>query len=70
MPTDRVQKVFEVGSLVSVVGRVTAIAGTPAQPTVTITTKYANFAGSTTSIGPVDAIQVIVEDTVPQFGNA
>lgn len=70
MPVDRVQRNFEVGSLVSIVGRVTAIGGTPAQPTVTITTKYANFAGSTTSVGPVDAIQVIAEDSVPIVGNA
>jgi len=70
MPTDRVQQVFEVGSLVSIVGRVTAIGGTPAQPTVTITTKYAGFDGNTDSVGPVDSIQVVVDKSVPQSGNA
>jgi hypothetical protein len=70
MPLDRIQQNFEVGTLVSIVGRVTAIGGTPAQPTVTIQTKYASFAGSTTSVGPVDSIQVIVETQIPIAGNA
>lgn len=67
---DRLQQWFDVGSNVMIVGRVTAIGGTPANPTVTITTKYANFSGSTSSVGPVDSIQVVLADEVPLAGSA
>lgn len=66
MPTDRLQRQFEVGSLVSVVGVVTAIGGTPAQPTVTISTKYVGFDGNPDTVGPVDSIQVVLENEVPR----
>lgn len=65
MPTDRIQRQFEVGSIVSIPGRVTAIGGTAAQPTVTISTKYTGFDGNPDTLGPVDSIQVITEDDVP-----
>jgi len=70
MPTDRLQQNFDVGSIVMIVGRVTSIAGTVTQPTVTITTKYANFAGNTVSVGPVDSICVVLGDEVPVSGSA
>jgi len=56
--SDRIQSQFEVGNIVNVPILVTAIGGTPAQPTVTGTTKYAGFDGNTDNI-TVDAIQVI-----------
>lgn len=70
MPSDRLQQSYDVGSVVMIVGRVTAIGGTPAQPTVTIQTKYAGFNGSTVSVGPVDCIQVVLGDEVPLAGSA
>jgi hypothetical protein len=49
MATGRLQGQIAVGDVIKIVGVVTAIAeGT--QPTVTITTKYPNFAGAKTSI--------------------
>ena len=59
MPSDAIQGQFSVGDVVNVPITVTSIGGTTSQPTVTGTTKYAGFNGSTDSIGPVDAIQVI-----------
>lgn len=61
MPTDRLQSEIAVGQVVNVPIIVTAIGGTSAQPTITGTTKHKNFAGANTSIGPVDAIQVVVD---------
>ena len=59
MPDDAVQNKFSVGDIVNVPIRVTAVGGTPSQPTVTGTTEYEGFDGNTDSIGPVDAIQVV-----------
>lgn len=59
MPTDRIQSPFTVGQIVNVPIVVTAIGGTTVEPTITGTTKYAGFNGSTDEIGPVDSIQVI-----------
>lgn len=59
MPTDAIQHKFELGDIVNVPCVVTAIGGTTAQPTVTLTTKYQGFNAATDSIGPIDAIQVI-----------
>lgn len=66
MPTERLQKNFEVGSIVNIPIKVTSIGGTTTQPTVTGTTKYAGFDGNTDSVGPLDAIQVFVDAQVPQ----
>lgn len=57
--TDAVQNFIEVGSIVNVRIVVTAIGGTPTEPTVTGNTVYAGFNGSVDAIGPVDAIQVV-----------
>jgi hypothetical protein len=51
---------FNVGDVVNVPIVVTAIGGTPANPTVTGTTKYAGFNAATDSIGPIDSVQVLV----------
>lgn len=59
MPQDRLQTHFEVGDVVNVPIVVTAVGGTTSQPTVTGTTKYEGFNGSTDTVGPLDAIQVI-----------
>jgi len=61
MPTDRLQSEIAVGQIVNVPIVVTSVGGTTAQPTITGATKHKNFAGSNTSIGPVDAIQVVVD---------
>lgn len=58
--SDETANQFNVGDVVNVPIVVTAIGGTVAEPTVTGTTKYAGFNGSTDSIGPVDAVQVQV----------
>lgn len=60
--SDAIQQQFEIGDVVNVPITVTEIGGTPAQPTVTGTTIYPGFAGSTDSIGPVDAVQVIKDN--------
>lgn len=55
MPTGRLQGQIQVGDFVKIVGQVVSIAdGT--QPTITILTKYPNFAATKTNI-TVDAIQ-------------
>lgn len=59
MPTDRIQSNFTIGDIVNVPCVVTAIGGTTAAPTVTLTTKYPGFDGNTDAIGSVDSIQVI-----------
>ena len=59
MPVDRIQSQFTVGDIVNVPCTVTAVGGTTTEPTVTLTTKYPGFNGSTDSVGPLDAIQVI-----------
>lgn len=59
MPQDRLQNFVIVGSTVNVPIVVTAVGGTPSQPTITGTTKYQGFDGNTDTIGPVDAIQVV-----------
>lgn len=61
MTTDALTEPFVVGMIVNVPCTVTAIGGTTAAPTVTLTTKYAGFNGSTDSVGPLDAIQVVVD---------
>lgn len=67
MPTDRLQQQFAVGDIVNITITVTAIGGTPAQPTVSGTTRYAGFAGTTTVIATaVDAIQVVRDVMVPR----
>lgn len=58
--SDETANKFNVGDVVNVPIVVTAIGGTPAEPTVTGTTKYAGFDGNTDSVGPVDAVQVVV----------
>lgn len=60
--SDAIQQQFEVGDVVNVPITVTAIGGTPAQPTVTGTTTMSGFDGDTDSIGPVDAIQVVKDN--------
>lgn len=67
---DRLQQWFDTGAIVNVPCRVTSIGGTAAAPTVTLTSKYANFSGSTSSVGTFDAIQVVLGDEVPQAGSA
>lgn len=59
MPVDRIQSNFAVGDVVNIPIVVTAVGGTTTEPTVTGTTKYPGFNGSTDSVGPLDAIQVI-----------
>ena len=59
MPSDAVQNQFSVGDVVNVPIVVTAVGGTTSQPTVTGTTKYVGFNGSSDTVGPLDAIQVI-----------
>lgn len=59
MPSDQIQHVFQVGDIVNVVIKVTAIGGTTTQPTVTGVTQYPGFDGNTDVIGPLDAKQVI-----------
>ena len=61
MPTDRTQAEVTVGDPVLVSGVITSIGGTNQAPTLTITTKYKNFAGNQSTI-TVDAIQVQKED--------
>ena len=58
--SDETANQFNVGDTVLVPIVVTAIGGTPANPTVTGTTKYAGFDGNTDSVGPYDAVQVLV----------
>ena len=61
MPTqDESANFFNVGDVVNVPIVVTAIGGTTANPTVTGTTKYEGFDGNTDTVGPVDAVQVLV----------
>jgi hypothetical protein len=58
--TDRIQFQVNLGDVVNIPCVVTAIGGTVAAPTLTLTTKYANFSGSTGApSGTMDAIQVI-----------
>jgi len=61
MPQDAIQRRFEVGQVVNVPCIVTAVGGDGAEPTVTMTTKYAGFNGNTDTVGPLDANQVIVD---------
>jgi len=58
MPTDRLQSDIAIGQVVNIPITVTAVGGTATQPTITGTTKHKGFAGTNTSVGPVDAIQV------------
>lgn len=66
MATDRLQQDITVGDYVGIIGRITAIGGTPAAPTVVITTKYAGFDGNTDVIAAVDSIQVVKDTSVPK----
>ncbi len=59
--SDETANRFEVGMVVNVPMVVTAVGGTPAAPTVTGTTKYAGFDGNKDTVGPVDAVQVVVD---------
>lgn len=59
MPSDQIQHVFQVGEVVNVPVKVTAVGGTTAQPTVTGNTLYPGFDGNVDVIGPIDAKQVI-----------
>lgn len=59
MTTGSDQNKIKVGDIVNVPCVVTAIGGTTSQPTVTLTTKYAGFAGTVTAVATVlDCIQV------------
>lgn len=58
--SDETANQFNVGDVVNVPIVVTAIGGTPANPTVTGTTKYVGFNGSADTIGPIDSVQVVV----------
>lgn len=51
---------FNIGDTVNVPIVITAIGGTTANPTVTGTTKYAGFNAATDVVGPLDAVQVVV----------
>jgi hypothetical protein len=64
MPTDRIQHQFEVGDVVNIPIRVTAVGGTTAAPTVTGTTVYAGFDGNTDTVTTLDAIQVVLDQMV------
>jgi hypothetical protein len=59
MPKDAIQSQFEIGDIVDIPCVVTGIGGTPAEPTLTLTTKYKGFAGTTDDISTVDTKQVI-----------
>jgi hypothetical protein len=59
--SDQTANQFNIGDPVAIIGIVTAIGGTPANPTVTILTKAAGFDGNRDSVGPVDANQVRVD---------
>jgi hypothetical protein len=61
VPTsDAIQHMFEVGDIVNLPCEVTAIGGTTAEPTVSLKTKYENFAGSRVTITETpSAIQVV-----------
>jgi hypothetical protein len=61
MPTsDALQHQFIVGDIVNVPCTVTAIGGTTAEPTVSLTTKYEAFDGNTDTITEtLSAIQVV-----------
>lgn len=58
MPTGRLQADIVVGDPVKIQGIVTAIGGTPTQPTITISTKHKGHAGTNASV-TVDSIQVV-----------
>lgn len=58
--SDVTQDTFNVGDVVNVPVVVTAVGGTPANPTVTGNTKYKGFDGNVDVIGPIDAVQVQV----------
>lgn len=58
--SDRIQHQFNVGDVVNVPCVVASVGGTPAAPTVTLTTKYVGFDDNSDSI-TVDAIQVILD---------
>lgn len=61
MPTsDAIQHQFKVGDIVNLPCEVTAVGGTTAKPTVSLKTKYENFAGNRVTITETpDAIQVV-----------
>lgn len=65
MPIDRIQQNFSVGDIVNVPIVVTAIGGTQQAPTVTGTTKYVGFDGNSDTVGPVDSIQVVKDQSLP-----
>lgn len=58
MLTDAIAGQFNVGDVVNVPCVVTAVSGT-SQPSLTLTTKYKGFAGTTDTITGVDSNQVI-----------
>jgi len=66
MPTDRIQQNFVLGDIVNIPIVVTGIGGTQQAPTVTGTTKYAGFDGNTDSVGPVDSVQVVKDQSLPK----
>jgi hypothetical protein len=66
MPVDRLQMQISVGDVVNIPIVVTAIGGTDARPTVTGSSKYAGFDGSTDVITTVDAIQCVKDTMVPK----
>ena len=61
MPTDKLQAQIEVGSIVNIPCVVTAVTGTPTQPTLTLTPQYKDFAGAQTAITGVATIQVTLK---------
>jgi len=65
MPVDRLQHQIEVGNVINVPATITAFGGTPARPTVQITTKYQGFDGSTDVMTELDCIQVVKDNSIP-----
>jgi hypothetical protein len=58
---DAIQKWFDVGDIVLVPCRVTAIGGTSTQPNVTLSTKYVGWDGNADTVS-VDTKQVIKDE--------
>ena len=61
MPTDRLQAEINAGDIVNVPCVITAVTGTPQQPTLTLTPQYKDHAGAQTQITGVANIQVTLK---------
>lgn len=64
--SDATQNQFNVGDVVNVPCIVTAIGGTPQEPTVTMTTKYDGYDGNADTVGPLDNLQVVLNKQTGQ----